>query len=282
MAVEPKYTLYQFPMSYYSQKVLLTFFEKKIDFKPVFVNLMANEQLQEWFYRLHPNGLVPLLQFDDKLLPESDDIIDHLDKQTTETCLVPSVDTDVGKDVARWRSLLTTEVPIELITFGLFYNPEMSVTGINAPIKLTKDDMRERSAEAAKALMALAEKMPDVKDNIERKLKGMEKRKDLITDTEKVAAKIDELQAVFDKVEQKLKESGGGAWLCGNDYSAADITLTVLMNRLVLLGILPLFLKETRPLVAAYWGRAEARGCMKQLKEFGFKSAQEQAAKQPK
>lgn len=70
--------------------------------------------------------------------------------------------------------------------------------------------MRERSAEAAKALMALAEKMPDVKENIERKLKGMEERKDVITDTAKVTAKIEELQAVFDKVEQKLKESGGG------------------------------------------------------------------------
>ncbi|XP_071091695.1 ganglioside-induced differentiation-associated protein 1-like [Haliotis cracherodii] len=282
MAEEPKYTLYQFPMSYYSQKVLLTFFEKNIDFKPVFINLMANEQLQEWYYKLHPDGLVPLLQYGDKLLPESDDIMDHLDKQSTESCLVPSVDTDVGKDVARWRSLLTSDVPIGMVTYGVFYNPELSLTGIKSPVTLTKDEMRERGEQAAKEMMALAERMPEVKENIERKLKGMEERKNVIADPAKVKAKIDQIQAVFDKVEEKLKESGGDAWLCGSDYSAADISLTVLINRLVLLGILPMFLTETRPLVAAFWERAEARENMKQMRAFALKYAQEQAAKQPK
>jgi glutathione S-transferase len=71
--------LYYNPISTYSQKALIAFYEKGIDFEPNIVNLMDPADLAK--YRdVYPMGKIPCLVLDDRhLIPESSFIIEYID-----------------------------------------------------------------------------------------------------------------------------------------------------------------------------------------------------------
>ena len=65
-------------MSPYSQKVLIAFYEKGIEFEPEIVQLMDPEKRAE--YRdVYPMGKVPMLKDGDHMVPESSIIIEYID-----------------------------------------------------------------------------------------------------------------------------------------------------------------------------------------------------------
>lgn len=71
--------LYYFPLSSYSQKALMAFYEKDISFEPELVDL-REESARAEYRKLYPMGKVPLLVLDDgHLIPESSIIIEYLD-----------------------------------------------------------------------------------------------------------------------------------------------------------------------------------------------------------
>ncbi|PIE41884.1 MAG: glutathione S-transferase [Gammaproteobacteria bacterium] len=66
--------------STYSQKVLLGFYEKNLDFTPRPINLMDPAQREE-YRKLYPIGKIPLLIRDDgRVIPESTIIIEYLEQ----------------------------------------------------------------------------------------------------------------------------------------------------------------------------------------------------------
>ena len=72
--------LYFHPISSYSQKVLIAFYEKDIDFEPEIVQLM-NPDARKAFKEIYPLGKVPCLVLDDgHLIPESSIIIEYIDQ----------------------------------------------------------------------------------------------------------------------------------------------------------------------------------------------------------
>ena len=71
--------LYYNPISTYSQKVLLAFYEKGIDFEPNIVKLMDPESEKE-YRKVYPMGKIPCLVLDDDhIIPESSIIIEYID-----------------------------------------------------------------------------------------------------------------------------------------------------------------------------------------------------------
>jgi glutathione S-transferase len=73
--------LYFFPLSTYSQKALVAFYEKGIDFTPEIVNLGTPEG-RAAYKKFYPLGKVPVLVRDDGwLIPESTIIVEYLDTQ---------------------------------------------------------------------------------------------------------------------------------------------------------------------------------------------------------
>ena len=64
--------LYYHPISSYSQKPLMAFFEKGCAFEPVLVNLM-DEKAKEDYKIIYPMGKVPFLRIEEKnwSVPES-------------------------------------------------------------------------------------------------------------------------------------------------------------------------------------------------------------------
>ena len=57
--------------------------------------------------------------------------------------LVPDLSTEIGKEVSRWRKTLD-EVPVFLITYGVFSYPELSASGLKTPKRLQKSKTGER------------------------------------------------------------------------------------------------------------------------------------------
>ncbi len=71
--------LYYNPISTYSQKTLLAFYEKGIEFEPNIVKLMDPEAIEE-YRKVYPMGKIPCLVLDDDyIIPESSIIIEYID-----------------------------------------------------------------------------------------------------------------------------------------------------------------------------------------------------------
>ncbi len=79
--------LYFNPISSYSQKVLIAFYEKDIEFEAEIINLMDVDARQQ--YRdVYPLGKVPCLALDDgHIIPESTIIIEYLDSLNEPTLI---------------------------------------------------------------------------------------------------------------------------------------------------------------------------------------------------
>ena len=90
--------LYYHPLSTYSQKALIAFYEKNVAFEPVVVDLFSPEG-RAAYEKIYPLGKVPMFKpTDDHMIPESTIIIEYLEghypKQGTR--LIPD-----GIDAAR-------------------------------------------------------------------------------------------------------------------------------------------------------------------------------------
>ncbi|HXZ67310.1 MAG TPA: glutathione S-transferase family protein, partial [Alphaproteobacteria bacterium] len=73
-----------------SLKVLIGFKEKKIPFVSHYVNLHKFEQHENWFKKINPNGQVPALVHDGKVITESSVINEYLDDVFPEKPLRPA------------------------------------------------------------------------------------------------------------------------------------------------------------------------------------------------
>ncbi len=95
--------LYYHPISSYSQKTMMAFYEKGMTFEPSLVNLM-DPQAKAEFKKIYPIGKVPLLVDEkaDRTIPESSIIIEYIDRHpaaaTGATKLIPE-DPDLARQV---------------------------------------------------------------------------------------------------------------------------------------------------------------------------------------
>ena len=71
--------LYQFPISTYSQKVLIAMYHKGIEFESENVFLFDPDQAAQ-YREIYPLGKIPLLVDGDHMVPESSIIIEYIDR----------------------------------------------------------------------------------------------------------------------------------------------------------------------------------------------------------
>jgi glutathione S-transferase len=77
-------TLYSFGPGANSLKPLLTLYEKGIDFKRHQLNPAVFEHHEDWFKQINPNGQVPALEHDGKIITESTVICEYIEDVFTE------------------------------------------------------------------------------------------------------------------------------------------------------------------------------------------------------
>jgi glutathione S-transferase len=71
--------LYHWWSSTCSRRVRIGLAEKKLEWESVYVNLRKSENLEPWYVKLNPNGVVPTLDHDGRIIIESNFILEYLD-----------------------------------------------------------------------------------------------------------------------------------------------------------------------------------------------------------
>ncbi|XP_033754475.1 ganglioside-induced differentiation-associated protein 1-like [Pecten maximus] len=265
--------LYYFPVSFYSQKVLLTMFEKEANFREQVVVIVQGEQNEPWYMKVTPKGTVPALEVPGTVLTDSEDIVNYLDKQLdTGIKLIPSIDTRIGKEVDKWRQKFKA-LQIDVITFGIVFHPELSLTGIKVPSVLSKAINSESMRNSRQALQKKAVKYPEHRENFLAKMTMHDKRMGKIENKEVVIQYLNELDTLFDQIESRLaetrKEQGvSDSWLVGSRFTLADINLVILLDRLSFLGMEErYFTPSKRPLTYDFYVRIGKRKSVQQLRK---------------
>ncbi|KAK7481716.1 hypothetical protein BaRGS_00027089 [Batillaria attramentaria] len=260
--------LYYNPSSSASQKVLVALQEKEVKFEGVIIDIQKKvQQLEAWYMRINPAGAVPVLQDGEKIIRESEDIVDYIDREFPgESKLVPDMSTEMGKEVSRWRKVLNEEVQVFAITYGTMCFPELSASGLKLAksVYRSKDDIIANMQIRAKRCEQLADEHPDLREAYTAKMSAVQKNVSTIADKDNVVKALDALESTLDKVQEKLKKVDADPskelWFCGQQFTAADITLCILLGRLDLLGLGERYhSNEKRPKLHAYWQQAKKR-----------------------
>jgi glutathione S-transferase len=120
--------LYYSPVSTYSQKALLAFYEKGIAFEPHVVNLGSPDGRAE-FEKINPFGKVPFLKAaDDRQIPESTCIIEYLEDKCPGTPrLIPAEGGDATRRVRfmdRMGDFYYNDPVVELLFQSIGFRPK--------------------------------------------------------------------------------------------------------------------------------------------------------------
>ena len=113
--------VFHFPFSSCSQKLRIFLALKGVEWESHLIDLMGNENLQEYFLGINPRGLLPVLVHDGDVHIESNDILTYLESVYPEPRLIPE---GSENEVA---SLLKHEDDLHLdlraLSFRFVFNP---------------------------------------------------------------------------------------------------------------------------------------------------------------
>ncbi|CAC5385666.1 GDAP1 [Mytilus coruscus] len=254
-----RFTLYYFHGSYYSQKALLALFEKGCPFNRKVINIHAGEQKTPEYMKMNPLGQVPLLKDGEKIVVESEKIIDYIDEEIKSgPILVPGLSTPVGKENRDHH-------------IWVVFNPDLSTSGVKVPKSYLKH-LKGSSEKNVNSLEEAALKYPDLRDSYIAKAEKSRKFFADAANKELVVQCLEEIEQKCDHLEECLRKSkntvkGDEFWLTGPDFNAADILLVVFMDRMVMLGLEGRYFCETkRPLLYDYFQRIGHRQSVQLLR----------------
>lgn len=205
--------LYHNDMSVCAQKVRLTLAEKSLPWSGHHLNLRAGDQHKPDYFRLNPNGVVPTLVDNGRVMIESTMICEYLDDAYPDPPLRPS-DAYARGQMRLWTKKLDdwahadTGTLSSCIAFRYQY-----LARLDTPEKL----------EAHLANMPSADKRTRQRANITR---GME--------SPYFVEALQRFARLFRQIEDAL---GDGPWLIGKTYSLADIGYTPYFLRMEQLGL---------------------------------------------
>lgn len=224
-------TLYHANHSTCSQKVRLCLAEKGLAYEGKLVNLGTNEHLTPEYLALNPNGVVPTLVHDGKIIRDSGVICEYLEEVFPETPLMPR-DPVARAEVRAWVRYLD-EVPTSAVrvpSFNMAFLPRYD--------GLDDDAFQAEQADIRPLRKHFYEKMGR---------KGFD-------DTE-VDNALEQFKAAITRMERHL---GDAPWLSGEALGLADFIATPLMDRMDDLGFAALWQNDA-PRVTDWLSRIRAR-----------------------
>jgi glutathione S-transferase len=224
--------LYDNANSVCAQKVRVALAEKGLEWKRHGLTLRG-DQFDPRYMILNPNGVVPTLIHDGRVITESSVILYYLDEVFPAPALMPREPVERAK-VRLVNKLIDEYVhnACVILTFGTAFRPRFAgMTGQQIEESLARSPLKKRT-----------EYKRDVA------LNGLDS---------KFAREAFES---YDKLVSLIEEAGGG-WLAGNEFSLADIAAVPYVLRLDLLRMSRLW--DARPGVASWYKRAMARPSVK-------------------
>ena len=222
--------LYHNDMSLCAQKVRVCLAEKGLDWESRHLVLRSAEHQQDWYLKLNRRAVVPTLMDDDKVIPESNVILEYLDERFPSPPLTP-MDPYGRARMRLWTKQLDEDIHDQsaaIMSFGIAFRHQYLARG-----------------EAGKAML---EEIPN--------LFKRERRRDVIehgTGSRHFIVAVKRMVLLLDEMEEALSAA---PWLAG-DYSLADVAFTPYLARLEHLNVLSMVGERRR--VADWYERAKAR-----------------------
>jgi glutathione S-transferase len=221
-------TLYHFGGAICAQKVRLALAEKGLEWesRSVLAELRSPEYL-----KLNPNGYVPTLVHDGRVLTESRIINEYLENAFPEPPLLPN-DPFQRARVALWTKQIDDSLHLNVYVLTFAINFRQRVIGLS-------EEQRVRSLPLTNPV-----KRDYTLDLIER---GFNSRY--------FGLAVARFMTLLREMETALATS---TWLVGDTYSLADVDFTPYLRRLEDLGLWSL-VKDQHPNVARWYGSVKSR-----------------------
>lgn len=256
--------------SYYSQKVLMALHEKNLSFEGNLVDITRGAQFEPWFLEINPRAEVPVLQDIGKIIPDSTRIIDYLEDNFSNGDTPRLIPIDQGSEtrqkVLQYRQLID-QVPAGIVTMGSIFHPEFVKNPKIPFLAPVRKMLGNAESNSSTTLREHAEKNPKSREILLQKADLQDKKHIQVTNKEEFSKIVDHLDNVLDKIEEELSNQGEDKknwWLCTDRFTVADISLTILLERLNQLGFESRFWTAgRRPHIETYYQNAKLRDSYK-------------------
>ncbi len=181
-----------------SLKALLPLKEKELEFKSHLMNLLAFEQHEPWFVKINPNGQVPVLVHNGRVITESTVINEYVDATFPEVPLRPY------DPYGRAQMRIWTKFVDE------YFCPALSFLGWHAMIKTAVSGMSKEEFEAKVERIPLKEQRD----------KWRESAAQVWT-----PAQLDDWRRKVRVSIQRMETGMVGPWILGQQFTLADVSL---------------------------------------------------------
>lgn len=196
--------LFHFMLSNCSQRVRFALEEKGLAWTSHHLNLPANEHLDPDYQRINPNGVVPTLVHDGRVVIESNDILRYLEEHFPETPLAPADDAARARMECCIDEASAIQSAIKVLSHELLFRPFRTF----------------RPEDVARFQSHPDPKLGDfVRDYAENGFAW----------AERVRGARGEMEAALGRLEAALGEH---PWLSGDDFGLADVSWAVNAHRL--------------------------------------------------
>ena len=199
---------YQAQTSTNSGKVRLVLEEKNIPYREIDINLEKREHRSAAYLKLNPNGVVPTIIHEDRILTESSLINEYLNEVFDGPDLVPA--DPLLKGQMRYWPLLV-DIKLHPATWVITY------TTLTRPAK-----MAAKSDEDLKSEIAAVKDLSRAQLMMSLQFEGVR--------SPSFAAALQIIRSSFKSLDKALKDSGG-PWIMGDGYSLADVALSPWLMR---------------------------------------------------
>jgi glutathione S-transferase len=228
---ETMLALYHNDMSLCAQKVRVALAEKALEWESRHLVLRAAEHQQDWYLKLNRRAVVPTLIDGEKVIPESNVILEYLDERYPDPALAPS-DAYGRARMRLWTKQLDEDVhdaSAAILSFGIAFRHQYLERG------------------------ELGKKMLEQIPNVFKR----ERRRDVVekgAQSKHFIIAVERMVLLLDEMEEAL---AAHRWLAGDDYTLADVAFTPYLARLEHLNILEMIGERHR--VADWYRRCKAR-----------------------
>ena len=236
-------TLHHHPLSVCSMKVRLALEEKGLTWSSNVIDIVREqEQLEPWYLKLNPNGVIPTLEIQNgttEIVTNSAHIIRFIAELPEGNSLLPTNECEL--QLMDKLISLADEIDLQILSYARHPSMEKSEKILDARIN--------------KSLL-LAEQHPEHRKSYRVCADRSEKSKTFRVDKEHIK---DIEQNAFESISFAEKRLKGNTFLLGETYSLADVIWTVVLSRLDLLGYTDWVEGNDFPLLASYYQRAQER-----------------------
>jgi glutathione S-transferase len=223
--------LYHNDMSLCAQKVRVCLAEKGLEWENRHLVLRAAEHQQPWYRKLNRRAVVPTLIDGDKVIPESNVILEYLDETFPDPPLAPK-DAYGRARMRLWTKQLDEDVhdaSAAILSFGIAF--------------------RHQYLDRGELGIKMLEEIPNVFKR--------ERRRDVVekgTQSKHFVIAVERMVLLLDEMDEAL---AAAPWLAGAGYTLADVAFTPYLARLEHLDILGMIGERHR--VADWYRRCKAR-----------------------